>query len=320
MSIGNVSRVAPFVYSNVNAATSQNANVQNVRHDGSAFAALLQSASGVEGVNGAQGQVVTPVHLDTARTSQATIDHANTAIFGNNGAQFAQLLNNAQGNLGVNGQVDAASLVRNGFNAFQVSASDTLVRADAVSSVSSQVQGSDNVAAEAAQIIGAIESAKAMAAQQVQDNGNSVVELKNKTLDFTAMLPVGMRSLVSGLKCPESELNSFVNEMVFGNANGPQGQNAATYFGSESMTGNELASRMGTLVAAAKINTTDLTAGDYNYVMRKSDAALGDTIAVLEGADLEERSLGRDLEGTFQQDMALMQVLARNNNQSATIF
>ena len=77
---------------------------------------------------------------------------------------------------------------------------------------------------------------------------------------------------------------------------------------------------MHSLLDGAKINSADVKSGDYNFILRPEGTTLGNTLALQQGADLDQRSLERELENTFQRDMTLMQVLARSNNQSANIF
>lgn len=146
------------------------------------------------------------------------------------------------------------------------------------------------------------------------------VELGNLTLDFTALLPEGTKSLLQDLNCTEGELNSVINVMVFGSEQGPQGQNAAEFFGKSNMGNEELSSVMQDLLDKAHINTLDVTGQDYDFVLSNEGAALGQTLASERGMSLEPRAMERDLEATYEKDMALMQILSQSNNQSANIF
>lgn len=326
MSISNVSHASPIGYSNALSKTQSNANVKP-----SDFAAFFQNASEIEQVSGVSVQAISQV---ARRGAAQPLDagRSNNALFGNNGAHFAQLLakaanqpvsnsQNITSSQAISSAKDISFAQLNGANGIP---NATLRSDNAALSTNGAVQGSDNIAAEAAQIVGALELAKIMQAQQALKaepyNPDAPINLADKTLDFSTMLPEGMRSFISDLNCAESELNTFVNEMIFGTQNGPHGQNAAAYFGTNSLTGAQLSEHMNQLIDSAKINTADFNAQDFNFVLRNEHNVLGNTIAISKGADLQERAMEREVNSTFQSDMALMQVLAHTNNQSATIF
>ena len=182
----------------------------------------------------------------------------------------------------------------------------------------------DTAATQAAQIIGAIESAKELAAANasgtLKQDPAAVVNLENKVMDFTSMLPEGMRSLLSDLNASDSEKNSFVNVMVFGNEDGPHGKMATEYFGASSMTGAQLSEKLSSTIEMAKVNPAALQSKDYNYLLRHSDSDLGNSLALEAGASLQERTLDRSLDDTFRSDMAMMQILGRSTAQSASLF
>lgn len=306
MSISNISHTSPLGLGNVLNKTQNNAALKP-----SGFAAYYQNASGIEQVKGVAAQAVNHSNLAT------DVDRANSALFGNNGAHFAQLLAKAANNTISSSQViQATTLPKN----------DDLAFAPTSGAVteSEVAPGADNIAAQAAQIVGALDLAKIREAQSALTitpyDPQAPVTLADKTLDFSTMLPQGMRAFLQELKCGESELNGFVNEMIFGSSSGPHGQNAAAYFGKDTLTSAQLSEQMNSLLDAAKINSADFAAQDFNFVLRPQNNQLGNTIALSNGADLQERSLEREVNKTFQSDMALMQVLAHTNNQSATIF
>ena len=310
MSISNISHASPIGLGTVLGKT-QNTSATKP----SDFAAFYQNASGIEHVKGVSAHTVG----QTGAASSSDVDRANSALFGNNGAHFAQLLAKA-----ANHTISSSQAIQD----TTFPKNDDLALINGSSSAMLQevesAPGADNIAAQAAQIVGALDLAKIREAQQAlivaPYDPQAPVNLADKTLDFSTMLPQGMRSFLQELKCAEGELNGFVNEMIFGSANGPHGQNAAAYFGKDTLTGAQLSEHMNGLLDAAKINTADFAAQDFNFVLRPQSNQLGNTVALSNGADLQERSLEREVNKTFQSDMALMQVLAHTNNQSATIF
>lgn len=329
MSISNVTHSSPIGLGNI---LSRTQNTPASRPGD--FAAILRNAGGVEQIQGVNPQPVQAVGArGVSAASASDVDRANSALFGNNGAHFAQLLARAAETTVSSSQVITSSSAAGAtapagqtVSTSAVRATDALMRAEAgagSAAAPAAFQG-DNIAAQAAQIVGALDSVKIMEGQKAMTiaalEANSVVDLQDKTLDFSTMLPQGMRSFLSDLNCGKGELNNFVNEMIFGSNNGPHGQNAADYFGTSSLTGSQLTERMNGLLNAAKINSADFNAQDYNFVLRNESNSLGNTIAVANGADLQERSIEREVNSTFQSDMALMQVLSHTNNQSATIF
>ena len=111
-----------------------------------------------------------------------------------------------------------------------VNAPDAYLRSDNAALSTNRafaVQGSDNIAAEAAQIVGALNLAKIMQAREALKiepyNPDAPINLADKTLDFSTMLPAGIESFIKDLNCAESELNTFVNKIIFGTQNGPSG-------------------------------------------------------------------------------------------------
>lgn len=149
---------------------------------------------------------------------------------------------------------------------------------------------------------------------------NEPVNLENLTLDFTALLPQGIKTFMKDLNCSSAEMNNFVNLMAFGTEDGPQGKNAAEFFGKTDMSTEELAASVQDILQDARINTWDVTGQDFNFVLSNQGAAIGQTLAVEKGLSLDQRALERDLDSTYEKDMALMQILSRTNNQSASIF
>lgn len=149
---------------------------------------------------------------------------------------------------------------------------------------------------------------------------HSSLNLQDKIFDFSALLPAGTRELIGQLNCSEGELNDFVNVMVFGTEQGPHGRNIAEFMGQDSMTLADFKSKLEGLLGHTHINSPALSSNDFDYVLRPQDSQLGQTIAINNGADLEGRILERELDSTFKRDMALMQILARSNDQSANLF
>lgn len=314
MSISNVSHASEVRYAYPSSATSKTSDPRNA----GVFAAMLSNAGEIEQVQGVQKQIVNPISLGTAAAGRtnATLG-ANLGTFGNDGDHFARVLAQAQNSFGISAAEADALLGSAGF----LSGSNSI----GYGSVANLNTGApDNAATQAAQIIGAIESAKALAASSatgtLKQDPAAVVNLENKVMDFTSMLPAGMRSLIGDLNCSDAEKNTFVNVMVFGSENGPHGQNAASYFGVPSMTGAQLTDRLSSVMESAKVNPANIQSQDYNFVLRHANSDLGRSLAVEAGADLEERSLDRSMDDTFRSDMAMMQILGRSSNQTAGVF
>lgn len=168
------------------------------------------------------------------------------------------------------------------------------------------------------------ESAQAMqgfahvVAQMVDEH--SSLNLQDKVFDFSTLLPAGTRELIAKLNCSEGELNDFVNVMVFGTEQGPHGHNIAEFMGQDSMKVADFKNKLQSLLNHTHINSPALSSNDFDYVLRPQNSQLGQTIALNNGADLEGRILERELDSTFKRDMALMQILARSNDQSANLF
>lgn len=363
MSISNVTHTSPLGM--VNVARTSRTSGQTALSRPNAFAAMLESARGVEQVEAIRGHAAQAVNNSTASNGIGAIAPQTPGadgILNSSGAQFADILAQAQGQYGSNVTSGRQSSTRGVLSlAAQIAASgrhgtainsgiqttpggalgsaqtigtveDTADRTDLAATavaVPEDSPFSTGISADAAKVISAIEAVNAYqrslqteaagTAGAVND-GNNVVNLTGKTLDFSTLLPVGMRDFVSAMRCPEHEINEFVNIMIFGSEQGPQGQDAASFFGADTMTGTELSERMASLIDHAKINSAALTSSDYNFVLREHGQTLGNTIAVNDGASLDDRSMERELDSTFQRDLALMQILARSNNQSASIF
>ena len=146
------------------------------------------------------------------------------------------------------------------------------------------------------------------------------LELQDKVFDFSTLLPTGTRNLLHDLKCSEAELNDFINVMVFGNKQGPHGKNVAQFLGQDSMSVADFKQELQGLMHRTQINSPALSNADFDFVLRPQDNNLGNTIALSNGADLEERIMERELDSTFKRDMALLQLLARAKDQNASIF
>lgn len=248
-----------------------------------------------------------------------------------------------EGPLGVNPQNSSAEAILNATEAISPEAASAAASVDsstAAALMSSNTASGGSIiepslarahalSADAAQVIRTIEAvnvfyeaerAKEAAAAREQSSDLQVVSLADKTLDFSAMLPAGMRSFLQELRCSESEINDFVNVVVFGSAQGPHGHNAAQFLGQESIMGAQLKDKLQSLLDSAHINSTALERGDFDFVLRPQGQGLGQTLAVNNGADLEARTIERELDNTFKRDMALLQVMSRSNNQSASLF
>lgn len=315
MSISNVSHTSQVLYGHHSSATNKSADPRNA----GVFAAMLSNAGEIEQVQGVRQQTVNPVALETAATGRSNIAQgANIGAFGNNGDHFARVLAQAQNNFGISAAEADALLGTAGF----LSTSNTNGYSGVANSLN--IGAPDTAATQAAQIIGAIESAKELAAANasgtLKQDPAAVVNLENKVMDFTSMLPEGMRSLLSDLNASDSEKNSFVNVMVFGNEDGPHGKMATEYFGASSMTGAQLSEKLSSTIEMAKVNPAALQSKDYNYLLRHSDSDLGNSLALEAGASLQERTLDRSLDDTFRSDMAMMQILGRSTAQSASLF
>ena len=114
--------------------------------------------------------------------------------------------------------------------------------------------------------------------------------------------------------------NDFINVMVFGNKQGPHGKNVAQFLGQDSMSVADFKQELQGLMHRTQINSPALSNADFDFVLRPQDNNLGNTIALSNGADLEERIMERELDSTFKRDMALLQLLARAKDQNASIF
>ena len=330
MSISNISPTARTL------SLGQMSSLQNTARshkDGGAFAAMLSSAREVDQVSAVSGPNASPVHQATLNTQNlhqvnntspstivSTPTGQNANPIGLPAAQFASVFAAAQNQYG---STDAVN--RDNLNNTAINVRDAILRSD-FAALGSASPTTDSGALD---LIDAITAAQAFSFNEIAQSDStskpnasaeSMVNLEHHALDFSTLLPVGMRNFIHDLKCPESELNNFINVMIFGSEDGPQGQNAASYFGANSLSSTELSERMHSLLDGAKINSADVKSGDYNFILRPEGTTLGNTLALQQGADLDQRSLERELENTFQRDMTLMQVLARSNNQSANIF
>ena len=306
----------------------------------SAFSALLDSAREIKGVSSVATKSAQALHSETILAAKAA--HARSQeSSGAHGAQFAAILGQAQEQyapstseqmaLGPNAaRTAAATTLLTGKShaltqlATNLTYDDITGRISALEGNKLPASASAQVSAlttEVAQVINTIEAAQSyQVGLSAPSNPDEVVELSDKSLDFSPLLPAGLRAFMADLKCPQSELDSFVNVMIFGSEDGPQGKNAASYLGATRLTGAELSERMASLMERANINAPALGANDYNYVLREPQAALGQTVGVSAQGDLEARALERELDSTFKRDMALMQIFAQANNQSASIF
>lgn len=301
----------------------------------SAFSALLESAREIKGVSSVATKNAQALHSEAILTAKAAHARSQEST-GAHGAQFAAILGQAQEQYAPNANAAAstaaATTLLSGKSHALTQLATNLTYEDiqgriaalegkelpATASARSQVSA---LTTEVAQVISTIEAAQSYhIGTRAPSNPDEVVDLTQKSLDFSPLLPAGLRAFMSDLKCPQSELDSFVNVMIFGSEDGPHGQNAAQYFGAEHLTGAELSTRMSALMERANINAPALEAHDYNYVLRDPQAALGQTVGVSTNADLDERALERELDSTFKRDMALMQIFAQANNQSASIF
>lgn len=306
----------------------------------SAFSALLESAREVNGVSSVATKNAQALHSEAILAAKAAHARSQEST-GAHGAQFAAILGQAQEQYAPGTQAPsvnaaastaAATTLLSGKSHALTQLATNLTYEDiqgriaalegkelpATASARSQVSA---LTTEVAQVISTIEAAQSyQIGTRAPSNPDEVVDLSTKNLDFSPLLPAGLRAFMSDLKCPQSELDSFVNVMIFGSEDGPHGQNAAQYFGAEHLTGAELSTRMSALMERANINAPALEAHDYNYVLRDPQAALGQTVGVSAHADLDERALERELDSTFKRDMALMQIFAQANNQNASIF
>lgn len=323
--------------SNATTASGGIAAAGHANPSASAFSALLESAREIKGVSSVATKNAQALHSEAILTAKAA--HARSQE--STGAQFAAILGQAQEQYAPGTQAPsanaaastaAATTLLSGKSHALTQLATNLTYEDiqgriaalegkelpATASARSQVSA---LTTEVAQVISTIEAAQSYhIGTRAPINPDEVVDLSTKNLDFSPLLPAGLRAFMSDLKCPQSELDSFVNVMIFGSEDGPHGQNAAQYFGAEHLTGAELSTRMSTLMERANINAPALEAHDYNYVLRDPQAALGQTVGVSTNADLDERALERELDSTFKRDMALMQIFAQANNQSASIF
>lgn len=277
-------------------------NVSQAHALGSMQQSLKASVSGASNSAGSFADVLNNVRqtgLENATGIQSTHQGlgANSLLNGN--ANFASVLNQAQTESNatsafsaVNGNFGLADLYM--YNSLQTASTQNI---NAVSSVD-------------------LNSDAAALSESSEQN----VNLKDFSLDFTALLPQGIKSFIKDLKCSQAEMNNFVNVMVFGTEQGPQGQNAASFFGKDDMTHEELAASVQDILSNARINTWDVTGQDLDFVLSNQGSAAGQTLAAERGLSLEQRAIERDLDSTYEKDMALMQILSRTNNQSANIF
>lgn len=288
-------------------STISNANVLSSLHQGRTASASPagQAASFASVLNNARqiDQVDAPSVGGNLRADQGvganSILSGNTSPFASAFSQAQSAVNQNQGVAGVqtpatNGTFGLADLYL--YNSLQASSTQGLGQVSEVSAIHDAV---------------ALDSGSAT---------DQSVQLDNLTLDFTALLPQGVKSFLNDLRCSQGEMNNFVNVMVFGSEQGPQGQNAAEFFGKSNMDAEELSSSMQEILSRARINTLDVTGQDFNFVLSNEGSAIGQTLAAERGLSLEQRAIERDLEATYEKDMALMQILSQSNNQSANIF
>lgn len=255
--------------------------------------------------------------------------NTSAAASGTQASSFASVLNNAR-------QIDqAASLGTSTIGGFSGDFASILSQAQSThqdaAALNNGVKAAGNFgladlylynSLQAAQGINQVSAVSALEASPAVglDQANQIIGLDDLTLDFTALLPQGAKEFMQTLKCSQSEMNNFVNLMVFGTEQGPQGQNAAAYLGKSNMNAEELSASLQDILNSARINTWDVTGNDYSFVLSNQGAALGQTLAAERGLSLEQRAVERDLDATYEKDMALMQILSRTNNQSANIF
>lgn len=324
--------------SNATTASGGIAAAGHANPSASAFSALLENAREIKGVSSVATKSAQALHSEAILATKAA--HARSQeSSGAHGAQFAAILGQAQEQYAPSAQAQYAPSANAAANTLLSGKSHALTQLatkltyDDLKGRIAALEGKElpegasartqvsALTTEVAQVISTIEAAQSyQIGASAPSNPDEVVELSDKSLDFSPLLPAGLRAFMSDLKCPQSELDNFVNVMIFGSEDGPHGQNAAQYFGADHLSGAELSTRMSDLMARANINAPALGANDYNYVLRDPQAALGQTIGVSTNADLDERALERELDSTFKRDMALMQIFAQANNQSASIF
>lgn len=239
--------------------------------------------------------------LNNARQIDNNNTGLNAVVSNNSTSEFSSILSQAQNSNATTTNVAAGVNSANNFGLADLYLYNSLQAAQGLSQV-------NDVNAVSANSVVGLGSAD-------QDIG-----LENLTLDFTALLPQGSKDFMQNLKCSADEKNNLVNLMVFGTENGPQGQNAAEYFGKSSMSADELASSLQEVLGGARINTWEVTGNDYGFVLSNQGSPVGQTLAAEQGLSLEQRAIERDLDSTYEKDMALMQILSRTNNQSANIF
>ena len=319
----------------------------------SAYSALLTQAREIKGVGALAPKSPQAQQAEALRSAQAAQAARARSQHGSgaHGAQFAALLNQAQAQYGTTLPPEAkphGAQAQPSSDGATASAAQTLLsgKSDALTKLASNLTY-DNlkgriaalegkpldsssvlatagyISTEAAQVISTIEAAQAYqldVSERVARYPDEVVDLVHKQLDFSPLLPEGTRTFLANLQCSDSERDALVNLMIFGRDDGPHGQNAAQYFGAEQLSGADLSTQLEPVLERAQLNAAALAGNDYQYVLRDPQAALGQTVAVTSGASLEERALERELDSTFKRDMALMQILARANNQSASIF
>lgn len=349
------------------------ASAQVTRTAPSNFAAYLEQAQAIKPMQAVATQSTTSTASNPALLSSTSNVGAATFLGQNQngssaaamGEQFAQLLEQAQRQLGANTTIQGkgnyphfvGQLQELNTNKAPLSAREQL-EAQAQSLSQAQAQAAQNNPAtgqansvvhgsiidpklarshasspDAEKVIHNIEAVdqtygdeKAQAIQgfahvvaQAADEARTL-ELQDKVFDFSTLLPTGTRNLLHDLKCSEAELNYFINVMVFGNKQGPHGKNVAQFLGQDSMSVADFKQELQGLMHRTQINSPALSNADFDFVLRPQDNNLGNTIALSNGADLEERIMERELDSTFKRDMALLQLLARAKDQNASIF
>lgn len=342
------------------AASAANAN-QVTATAPSNFAAYLEQAQAIKPLQG----VATSSVKGTANPASSAIFTQQSSNVGANaflgqdskifGQQFAELLEQAQQQLGANSTIKGSypqfvgALQELNTSKSQLSAREQLtaqaerLEQNAVTGESAEavlgtiidpkLAKAHATSSDAAKLINNIEAVDqtygdalaqsmqgfAHVVSQVADE-NRTLELQDKVFDFSTLLPQGTRTLLQDLKCSERELNDFINVMVFGSEEGPHGKNVAQMLGHDTMSVADFKEELQGLINSTQLNSPALSSSDFDFVLRPQGNNLGQTIAISNGADLDARILERELDHTFKRDMALMQILARSNNQNASIF
>ena len=318
------------------------ASAQVTRTAPSNFAAYLEQAQAIKPMQAVATQSTTSTASNPALLSSTSNVGAATFLGQNQngssaaamGEQFAQLLEQAQRQLGANTTIQGkgnyphfvGQLQELNTNKAPLSAREQL-EAQAQSLSQAQAQAAQNNPAtgqansvvhgsiidpklarshasspDAEKVIHNIEAVdqtygdeKAQAIQgfahvvaQAADEARTL-ELQDKVFDFSTLLPTGTRNLLHDLKCSEAELNDFINVMVFGNKQGPHGKNVAQFLGQDSMSVADFKQELQGLMHRTQINSPALSNADFDFVLRPQDNNLGNTIALSNGADLEDR-------------------------------